>query len=293
MKKYITIDIGGTDIKYGIINENRELLFHSMTPTQAMLGANQIIRQIINIYQTLSKEHVVEGLAISTTGVIDDEGNSLIASPLMPGWDTINIQDELRELNTRVSIENDVNCMALCEQSLLEGAEAMPCLLAMTIGTGIGGSIFINGQMHKGFSFSAGEIGKMILNEKGDSFESLAATSVLVKMAQSVDSSLDDGVKVFKCYDQGNKQIIEVVETYYRQLAIGIANLIYILNPNHIIIGGGVTNRGKMFLNELMQHLNQVLQPYFMGKVKLSIAKHKNSAGMIGAFIHFENTYLK
>jgi len=293
MKKYVTFDIGGTDIKFGIINENRDLLFHSKTSTQASFGAKHIIQKIRDLYEILAKEHVIEGIAISTTGVIDDASNSLIASPLMPDWDTINIRDELNDLNSKISVENDVNCMALCEQSLLENAQKMPCLLAMTIGTGIGGSIFIHGKMHKGFSYSAGEIGKMILNENGDTFESLASTSVLVKMAQKYVPGITNGVEVFELYDHGHAQIAKTIDIYYHQLAIGIANLIYILNPNHIIIGGGITNRGLLFLKEINRHLDQVLQPYFIGKVELSIAKNKNNAGMIGAFIHFENTFLK
>src|SRR5690554_7585021 len=73
MKKYLTIDIGGTDIKYGVINDNRELIYNSMTPTNSHLGAKSILNQIKELFINLSKDHKLEGLAISTTGVIDDE----------------------------------------------------------------------------------------------------------------------------------------------------------------------------------------------------------------------------
>ena len=293
MEKYLTVDIGGTDIKYGIINEKRELIFKSTTPTNTHLGAKNVINIIRTLFIELSKEHKLKGLAISTTGVIDDETNSLLSPPSIPDWNTISFRRDLADLNTLISVENDVNSMALCEQSLVEGADNLPSLFAMTIGTGIGGSMFINGKMHKGSAFSGGECGKMILNDKGETFEDIAATSALIRMAKEVYPNITNGVEVFNLFDQGDKEIAKVVDKFYRNLAIGFANIIYLLNPDQVIIGGGITNRGELFLNELNEHIEEVLQPYFLKSYKLSIAKNKNDAGMIGAFINFENTFLK
>ncbi|HHT55191.1 MAG TPA: ROK family protein [Acholeplasma sp.] len=293
MKNYLTIDIGGTDIKYGVITNKRELIFKGITPTNTHLGAMSVIEKIKNIFKELNPKYNFEGISISTTGVIDDETNSLLAPPSIPDWNTINFRRDLADLNMKISVENDVNSMALCEQSLIEGSENMKSLFAMTIGTGIGGSIFINGKMHKGHGFSAGECGKMIVNSNGDTFESVAATSALVRMAKEVYPDIDNGIDVFNLFDQGDKKIIDVVNTFYRRLASGMANLIYILNPDHIIIGGGITNRGQRFLDELNAHIEEVLEPYFLKSYTMSIAKNKNDAGMIGAFINFENTFLK
>lgn len=229
-----------------------------------------------------------------SAGVIDDETRSLLSLlPSIPDWNTINFRRDLADLNMKISVENDVNSMALCEQSLIENSDKMKSLFAMTIGTGIGGSIFINGKMHKGNGFSAGECGKMIVNSNGDTFESIAATSALVRMAQEVYPNIKNGIEVFNLFDQGDIKIIDVVNTFYRRLASGMANLIYILNPDHIIIGGGITNRGQRFLDELNDHIEEVLEPYFLKSYTMSIAKNKNDAGMIGAFINFENTFLK
>jgi len=293
MKKYLTIDIGGTDIKYGVINENRKLLYKSITPTNTHLGAKSVINKIKVIFIELSKEHKLEGLAISTTGVIDEETNSLLSPPSIPDWNKINFRRDLEELNVNISVENDVNSMALCEQSLVENSNNLKSLLAITVGTGIGGSFFINGKMHKGHRFSAGECGKMILNDKGQTFEEIAATSALVKSAKEVYPEIENGLDVFKLYDNNDEKIISIVNTFYKNLARGIANMIYLLNPDHIIIGGGVTNRGDKFLKELDYHLDKTLLPFFRKSYKLSIAKNKNDAGMIGAFINYENTFLK
>jgi len=293
VKQYLTMDIGGTDIKYGIINNNRELIYKSIRPTQSNLGAKQVISNLKDIFYSLKDKYEIAGIAISTTGVIDDNTKSLLAPPSIPDWNTINFREDLAELNLNVSVENDVNSMALCEQSLIEGSDKMKSLFAMTIGTGIGGSIFINGKMHKGRAYSAGECGKMIMNANGNTFEEIAATSALVKMAQEIYPNIENGIEVFDLFDQGDEKIKIVVNNFYRNLASGIANLIYVLNPEHIIIGGGITNRGNRFLDELNVHIEEVLQPYFLKSYKMSIAIHKNDAGMIGAFINYENTFLK
>lgn len=292
MKKYLTIDIGGTDLKYGVITENRELIFKSITPTETNLGAKHVTNKIKDIFSELSKEHKLEGIAISTTGVIDEETNSLLAPPSIPDWNTINFRRDLKELNTIISVENDVNSMALGEYSLLDNKD-YKSVFAMTVGTGIGGAVFVDGKMHKGHSFSAGECGKMFLTNDGLSFEEIASTSALVRMAQAVYPEIKNGVDVFKLYDNNDQKIVEVVKTFYRNLSYGISNIIYIVNPDHIIIGGGITNRGEKFLNELYESIQSVIQPYFKDKFTISLAKNKNDAGMIGAFINFENTFLK
>ena len=292
MKNYLTIDIGGTDIKYGVINDTENLLFTSSIPTETIKGSKFVIHKIIDLYEDLNKKYNLHGLAISSTGVIDDKTNSLIAPPTMPGWDTINFKRDLKSLNTLISVENDVNCMALCEQHLIENNKRIPCLFAMTIGTGIGGSIFINGKIHKGSLFSAGEIGKTLISNDKTSFENIASTSALVKQSKKIYPDISTGIDVFTLYDKNDAKIVELVNKFYYNLARGIINIIYILNPNIIIIGGGITNRGNTFLDELKIHINNLIDPYYLGKFEIKLAKNKNNAGLIGAFINFKNLYL-
>ncbi|VEU81156.1 ROK family protein [Haploplasma axanthum] len=289
MRYFFTVDIGGTDMKYGVINENAELVFKSITPTNGHLGGKNVTKQISDLFKELSKEYKLEGIAISSTGVIDETTQILTPSISIINYEEVNFRKELAHLNVPVSAENDVNSMALCEKDLVINSDKMKCVIAMTVGTGIGGAIFIDNNLHKGFLFTAGEWGKMKIGH--NTYEGLASTSSLVAAANEIYPELDNGVNVFKLYDSGNEEIIKIVDTFYDNLATGLANIIYVLNPDHIVLGGGITNRGERFLNELKAKLTPKLWDYFGDKFKITLAKTKNDAGMIGAFKNFKLTF--
>lgn len=291
MKYFLTLDIGGTDLKYGVINTNEELVFKAITPTNGHLGASVLMNTIKELFNNLSVDYKLEGIAISTTGAIDDNTNVLFENLSIVDYDKINFRNELKDLGVLIAVENDVNSMGLCENSLVLGHENMHCLLAMTVGTGIGGAVFIKNELHKGFAYTAGEWGKSYVTANGDTYENMASVSSLVKNAQQINSNVKSGLDVFNLYDKGDEAIAKVVNKFYNSLAYGIASLVYTLNPDHIVIGGGITNRGDLFLEELREHLKGKLVPYLYEKLSISIAVHKNDAGMIGAFKNFKLTF--
>lgn len=288
MKYYLTLDIGGTDLKYGVINSNEELVTKGLTPTNGHLGALLLMDTIRGLFKSLSNDYKLDGVAISTTGGIDDDTNVLFENLSIKDYDKINFRNELKDLGVPIAVENDVNSMGLCENSLVPGHDNMSCLLAMTVGTGIGGAIFIDNKLHKGFAYTAGEWGKTYVTADGKSYEDMASVSGLVRRAKLVNNTINNGLDVFNLFDNGDKDITKVVNEFYDNLAYGIANLVYTLNPDHIVIGGGVTNRGDKFIEELKAHLKGKLVDYLYNKVSISIAVNKNDAGMIGAFKNFQ-----
>lgn len=291
MEYFLTIDIGGTDIKYGIINKEEELVYNSVRPTNAHLGGTNIITIIEEIYELLSANYIISGIAISSTGGISDDTQVLTPSININNYEQVNFKRDLAHLNLNISAENDVNSMGLCEFSLIPDYKEKKALVALTIGTGIGGSIMINGKLHRGNAFTGGEIGKMKTTKK-QTYEELASTTALVNNSRKIYPEINNGVDVFKLYDQGDELIIKVVKDFYNNLAIGLANLIYILNPDHIVIGGGITNRGQQFLDELNLILKDHVWEYLQDKYTISLAKTKNNAGMIGAFKKYKEQYL-
>lgn len=291
MEYVLTIDIGGTDIKYGIINQNEELMDNSVRPTNAHLGGANIIKIIEELYKEFSKKYKISGIAISSTGGISDESQVLTPSINITNYEQVNFKRDLSHLNINVSAENDVNSMALCEFSLIPDYKEKKALVALTVGTGIGGSIMINGKLHRGNAFTGGEVGKM-RTSKEKTYEELASTTALVNNSKKIYPNITNGVDVFKLYDEGDKLIMKVVNEFYHNLAIGIANIIYILNPDHIVIGGGITNRGVKFLEELNDILKNYVWDYLQDKYTISLAKTKNNAGMIGAFKKYKEQYL-
>ena len=291
MDYYLTIDIGGTDIKYGIINNDETLVFKSVRPTDAHLGGANIITIIEDIFNEIKYKYDIKGISISSTGGISDDTQVLTPSININNYEQVNFKRDLFHLNLNVSAENDVNSMGLCEFSLIPDYKEKKALVALTIGTGIGGSIMINGKLHRGNAFIGGEIGKM-KTSKDKTYEELASTTALVNNSKKIYPEIKNGVDVFKLYDQGDILIKDVVQEFYDNLALGIANIIYILNPDHIVIGGGVTNRGDQFLDELKLVLKEHVWEYLQDKFTISLAKTKNDAGMIGAFKKYKELYL-
>ncbi|NLN50331.1 MAG: ROK family protein [Acholeplasmataceae bacterium] len=293
MSFYLACDIGGTDLKYSILDQSGSFIVKSAIPTKADLGGIAIIDQIVKIYFDLVKQYPISGIAISAAGTIDPNTTIVVDSTdTINNYANLNFRQELNKQipNLKVSVDNDVNCMALCEVNL-GNAKNSHLVVALTVGTGIGGAITIDGNLLRGNDFSVGEWGKMHLGNS--TFEKLASISALVSRAKKLYPNLTDGKSVFKLYDAGDPKIGLLVKEFYTYLATGIANLVFAVNPSLIVIGGGITARGQKFLAELLPYLKKKLTPYLYERTKVVLAKHRNDAGMLGAFEHYKKTFLK
>lgn len=289
MKLFLTCDIGGTDLKYGIINESYEFLETNSTPTKAKEGGLAIINQIVSIFKEYSNRYQLKGIAISSAGIINPNTSVVLdATNTIKDFIGINIKEEINKvIDVPVTVENDVNCMALCEVNLGAG-KGYENVVAMTIGTGIGGAIVKNGILQSGNAYSGGEWGNTIINNSTlAKYEDLASTRALVNFSKEIRPNIKNGLDVFKYVEKGDQEIVNVVNNFYNNLAIGITNIIYSINPDLIVLGGGITARGEDFLNELIEFIKPKMSPYIFNNTKFKIAKFKNNAGMIGAFINF------
>ena len=179
MKKYISIDIGGTFIKYGLISEDGAIIENHEMPTQAQKGGEEILNKVLKIIENYTKNHQIEGVAISTAGMVDRENGSIrYASDLIPNYTGINFKKTIREkFGLNSSVENDVNCAGLAEYTSGAGKDSKIALI-LTIGTGIGGCAVINGEVYQGVSGSALEVGYMKINN--GTFQSLGSAKSLV-----------------------------------------------------------------------------------------------------------------
>ncbi len=167
MKEYIAFDIGGTQIKYGIVSETGTVLKHKTVPTEIHLGGEQIIQKLILLSKNLMGKHTISGIGISTAGIVDvNKGIVTGGADHIPGYSTIPIINRLQEvLKVPVSIDNDVNCAAFGEK-WNGSAREKENFIMLTLGTGIGGAIFIDGELYRGHLFSAGEWGKYVNRRK-------------------------------------------------------------------------------------------------------------------------------
>ena len=287
MKEYIAFDIGGTQIKYGIVSEIGRVLKCKTVATEIHLGGEQIIQKLIYVSKKIMNEHTIAGIGISTTGIVDiNKGIVTGGADHIPGYSTIPIIDRLQEiLKVPVSIDNDVNCAAFGEKwngSVREKEN----FIMLTIGTGVGGAIFIDGELYRGHSFSAGEWGNMLI--EGKTFEEVASISGLIRLVRKYKGKGEwNGRTIFELYDKGDREVAQAVGIFFKHLAIGISNLAYIFNPETIIIGGGITDRGNEFLKEVKEEVSKYLNQEIYNNCEIELAQNGNCAGMIGAIYHF------
>ena len=181
MKEYICIDIGGTSIKHGVVREDGTFAVTGEMPTQAMeYGGPGIMEKAKKIVEVYREEYQPEGICISTAGMVDcEKGKITYAAPLIPNYTGTEIKKTLEDLyGIPCEVENDVNCAGLAEH-FAGASKGSSISLCLTIGTGIGGAIIIDGKVFHGFSGSGCEVGYMHL--PGGEFQDLGASSILVK----------------------------------------------------------------------------------------------------------------
>ncbi len=295
MKKYMCFDIGGTNIKFGVLDENGNIIIKDSVDSEARIkGGPGIIDKIVDITKKYMDKYNLSGVAISCAGMIDSINGSVMFADehLIPNFTGIKIKEIIeKQTGLLCEIENDVNAAGLGE--LWFGMDSNSSLVAMlTIGTGIGACLIKDNRLITGNTMCAGEIGKTLI--PGGRFEDIASsfamTSKLEKKLGLKDGELN-GKIVFEEIEKGNKIYIDAVDEMINNLAIGISNLCFIFNPGIIILGGGIMARENYFKPRLEDAIKKYLPKVISDGTELRFAKLKNDAGMIGALKNFLNKH--
>ena len=295
MKQYICIDIGGTSIKHGVIGEDAVFLTVGEMPTEAMkYGGPGILEKAKKITAEYLKDYPAEGICISTAGMVDcEQGKITYAAPLIPNYTGTEIKKELEEhFHIPCEVENDVNCAGLAE-AMAGAARGSKISVCLTVGTGIGGAVIIDGQVFHGFSGSACEVGYMHL--PGGAFQDMGASSILVKKVaayKQIEPETINGKYVFQQAKQGDSDCITAIREMADVLGMGIANICYVLNPEVVVLGGGIMAQKEYLGDMIRESLDKYLVKSVADKTRLAFAENQNHAGMLGAFYHFKGRHL-
>lgn len=289
MRNFLAFDIGGTLLKYGVLTENGDFIIKDNIPTEAQLGGSEVLKKVKKLGQQLISEYNISGICISTAGQVDSvKGEIVYASSLIPNYTGMQVKKKLETyFNLPVQVENDVNCVGLAESWIGKGKN-VKSLFCLTIGTGIGGSYVIDNTLHTGHSFSGGEIGYIPI--EGDQFQELASTRTLVDNVakrKKVDRKELNGKIVFELAKNGDEIANEEIERLVYYLSKGIATVTYMMNPEMIVIGGGITNQKEFLYPLIEKQLKKDIIPAILNKTKVKFAGNLNDAGMIGALRHF------
>lgn len=291
MKKYISIDIGGTAIKYGIICENAEIALKGSLKTEAWRGGPEILKKVIGIVEHLIEHtgETITGICISTAGMVDTERGSIFYSaPLIPDYAGTEFKKTLEEkFHIPCEVENDVNCAGLAEYSS-GAAKGCKVVLMLTIGTGIGGCIVLDGKVFHGFSNSACEVGYMHMDDSD--FQTLGAASILSKKVSQWKGEPEekwDGYRIFEEAKKGDMICNRAIDQMIEILGKGIANICYVINPEVVVLGGGIMAQEEFLRGKIQDTVKKYLISSIEKHTKIVFAKHRNDAGILGAFYHF------
>ena len=289
----LCFDIGGTSIKYGAAHEdNGQIVFDDRweTPTDAkQLRGPGIEQKILELIDSLYKQYTPEGIAISTAGMVDHmTGAILYANENIPEYTGRNLKQAVQNrFHLPCAVENDVNCAALGEAAYGAGRGA-DSVLCLTVGTGIGGAIVLDGKIWHGHSGSAGEIGYMPMS--GSLFEQQASTSALIRNIKSQTGEALTGKEIFARAQAGDTVCQNAIQQLCAVLAQGLAACICLFNPAAIVLGGGIMAQSDYLRPILQDELQHFVNPFVLSQTKLCFAELGNSAGMAGAFRWLKQT---
>lgn len=288
MKHYICIDIGGTEMKYGVLDEAAAFLHTGYVPTDAQKGGMAVLNKAIGLVSAATDRYPISGICISTAGMVDVETGVIFhAGPQIPDYAGTRIRDAMEEaFGIPCEVDNDVKCAGLAEATCGAGQGATPCL-CLTVGTGIGGCLVMDGRVYRGFSGSACEIGYMQI-EAGASLQELASASALSRRASEAKGRPLDGREVFRLVSEGDRECIQAVDMLIQHLTTGLANLIYTLNPEVVVLGGGIMVQQAYLKPRIRTALEAKLVPALRQRTRLTFARAGNRAGMLGAWLHFQ-----
>lgn len=284
--QFVAIDIGGTTIKADVYDENGQS-FHQFKEIDTLIDyekqTNNILEQVIKIVEEYARTMRIDGIAISTAGVVDsDKGEITYAGYTIPNYTGTSFKEELHNrFNVPVAIANDVNCAVLGEY--WQGIEQKYNYIYMiTLGTGIGGSLIYNGHLVTGYSNTAGEVGYIPMGESD--WQTSAATGALVQRFNEKSShQVANGKEFFEYFDAGDPLAEEALDDYLDAVSRGLLTLVYTTNPQCLIVGGGIMARSDVILPRLRTKVAENVQGKQFMPENIVSAQVGNEAGRLGA----------
>lgn len=314
---HIGIDLGGTNIAAGIVDENYNIIKKGSTPTNADRSPDEITADIAALCRRILEEagvtlESIHSIGIATPGTANSHTGEILYANNLP-FRNYPMEKKLTEFlgySGRVYIANDANAAAKAE-AVAGAAKGAKYSVMITLGTGVGGGIILDGQVYTGFNHAGAELGHMVIVKNGRQctcgrrgcWETYSSATGLIRttrekleecrksgrktvMEEMIGGDLEriSGRTAFRAMQAGDAVGAEVVDEYISYLATGLVNIINIFQPNVLSIGGGISNEGDSLIELL--HSRVFAETYTRDdtpQCKLKIAKLKNDAGIIGA----------
>lgn len=301
-KKYIGIDIGGTAIKLGIVNDSFEIFGRSETAVDRD-GKETVMETVFRAVEVLADKASLDigsvaGIGVSAAGCVDKDMGAIAKNGgNVPNWSHTEVVRLLEErYGVPATLVNDGNAVALGE-SICGAAAGSDNVLCIVIGTGIGGGIISGGRLLEGKHGFAGEIGHFPTHVGDDQpagggggmyFENRASTAALVRESLRKGCEWDNGRKIFEAAAAGDYKALALLDSWLDELCCGITGLMHVLNPEIVLIGGGVSAQEDLLVKPLREKVFKMIKPDFADGVEIKAASLGNDAGMIGAVCYLK-----
>jgi glucokinase len=293
---YIGIDLGGTNLKIGLLDRNLKIAHKRVLDTELFVKKElliaAIIRSVSDIMETYRlKRPQVFGIGLGLPGPIDTSKGVVHFFPNIPDWNEVPLTRILKaKLRLPVFIDNDANLMALAEHRL-GAAKGSVNAVCLTLGTGVGGGIIINKELYRGSAYAAGEIGHMPLNEHGSRcncggsgcLERYIGNRRIMERVKALFHKEVPLEEVSRLACKGNKRAREIWIEAGTHLGICLAGVVNLLNPDCVVIGGGVSNAGKLLFETVTGTVRSRAMSVQAGHAAIRKAKLGSDAGLIGA----------
>lgn len=289
MKYYIGLDIGGTKIKGVLVDEGYKMLKEELVFTEGHKPKSKILQNIFSVIKTLKEGYNISGIGVSIAGYL--RRGYLVDSHNIKNLNYTNLMEDFKKnIKEKFIVENDANCFVIAERSAWKKKN----MVGIVIGTGIGTGIVIDGRLYTG-SIGNTEFGHMIIDpsgptcscgKKGD-FEAWCSGTSILNRYKKLGGKLKSAEEIFKSKDKIQKKVID--ETY-KYLGIGLANVVTVLNPDLVVLGGGISNDLDY------PRLNREVKKNVVHELKydVNIVKHQiaHDSGVLGAVMLLKSKVL-
>lgn len=298
-KKFVIgIDLGGTNLKIALFNLSYKIIDKQVLNTRFFTKKEELILAVLKGIEGilakngLSKNDLI-GAGVGLPGPVDNNLGIVHFMPNIPGWKEVKLKKLLgAKLRIPVFIDNDAKLMALAEYKL-GNARRFKNVLCLTLGTGVGGGIIINGSLYRGANNAAGEIGHLPLNEEGHScncgakacLETYVGNNMIMHEAAKMFKRPVSLIELSAKAQKRNKYALKIWQNVGMRIGLAIAAVVTLLNLDAVIIGGGVANAGNVLFEPLKKALRNRAMPVQASHVKIFKAKLGENAGLFGAAV--------
>lgn len=279
------IDLGGTAIKVGRFTQDGTCVQALTVSTPQPSTPEAVLGVLLDAIAQVDPNQQAIAIGVGMPGPADAAGRIARVAINLPGWVDVPLSDWLEEKTGRSTVvANDANCAGLGEAWLGAG-RCYNDMILLTLGTGVGGAIILNRRLFVGSEGAAGELGLIALNPEGPlcnsgnrgSLEQYVSAQAIRRRTGQEPHELG------RLATAGDRSALEFWQSYGRDLGIGLSSLIYVLTPEAIVIGGGVSGSADFFFPSALAEIEQRVHPSSRGGVKLLKAELGNQAGMVGA----------